>query len=293
MKVALIGFGYWGKIIYKNLKQVSEITQIKICDPLLAGQNIDGVDEVIDSKYYDYDVDCAFVVVPAKYHRKVVEFFLKKQVHVFCEKPLCLNNKDVKYLYNLSEQNNARLFVDWIFTFNEDVKLIKELYLKDYFGEIKSIEMNRLNFGPIRNDVDARWDLSSHDVSIIQYIFDNVSPENITWVNYRRDKIGFQDDTSVGILNYDTFDCIINSSWQYGKKFRKCLFEFERGFLFWDDSEQLLKFDGEIISKQNKNSPLKNSIYEFLNYCKTSEMSYDQKKLTEIVTKICSHGSKI
>ena len=115
MKVALIGFGYWGKIIYKNLKQVSEITQIKICDPLLAGQNIDGVDEVIDSKYYDYDVDCAFVVVPAKYHRKVVEFFLKKQVHVFCEKPLCLNNKDVKYLYNLSEQNNARLFVDWIF----------------------------------------------------------------------------------------------------------------------------------------------------------------------------------
>ena len=64
-------------------------------------------------------------------------------------------------------------------------------------------------------------------------------------------------------------------------------------FLIWDDSKQLLKFDGEIISKQNKNSPLKNSIYEFLNYCKTSEMSYDQKKLTEIVTKICSHESKI
>ena len=128
MRVALIGLGYWGKIIYKNLKQVSEITEIKICDPLFAGQKIDGITEEIDSKYYDYDVDCAFVVVPAKYHKKVVEFFLASKVHVFCEKPLCLNNKDVETLYKLAEQNEVKLFVDWIFTFNEDIRSIKSLY---------------------------------------------------------------------------------------------------------------------------------------------------------------------
>ena len=90
MKVALIGFGYWGKIIYKNLKNINEIEEIKICDPLFAGQKIDGVDEVIDSNYYDYNVDCVFVVVPAKHHKSVVEHFLRNDTHVFCEKPLCL-----------------------------------------------------------------------------------------------------------------------------------------------------------------------------------------------------------
>lgn len=289
MKVALIGFGYWGKIIYKNFKLIPEITEIKICDPLFADQKIDGVEEKIDSQYHDYDVDCAFVVVPARHHKKVVEFFLNKKVHVFCEKPLCLNQDDVNYLYNLAEKNNVRLFVDWIFTFNEDIKFIKELYIEGYFGEIKTIEMNRLNFGPIRNDVDARWDLSSHDVSIIQYIFENKYPEKITWINYKRDKFGLQNDTSVAVLNYTDFDCIINSSWQYGKKFRKCLFEFEKGFLLWDDKKQNLSFNNKTLGKPHSNSPLENSIYEFFNYCKTSKLSYDQKKLTKIVTKICSN----
>jgi len=293
MRVALIGLGYWGKIIYKNLKQIPEITEIKICDPLFSGQKVDGIDEEIDNKYYDYDVDCAFVVVPAKHHKKVVEFFLTSKVHVFCEKPLCLNNEDVETLYKLADQNKVKLFVDWIFTFNEEIKTIKDLYKKGYFGEIKNIEMNRLNFGPVRNDVDARWDLSSHDVSIIQYIFDDKEPEKITWINYKRDQNGLQNDTSVGVLNYSSFDCIINSSWQYGKKFRKCLFEFEKGFLLWDDKEQQIIFNKKSLGKSHSNSPLKNSIYEFLNYCKTSEMSYDQKKLTEVVTEICSHESKI
>ena len=51
MRVALIGLGYWGKIIYKNLKQIPEITEIKICDPLFSGQKVDGIDEEIDNKY--------------------------------------------------------------------------------------------------------------------------------------------------------------------------------------------------------------------------------------------------
>ena len=288
MRVALIGLGYWGKIIYKNLKQIPEITEIKICDPLFSGQKVDGIDEEIDNKYYDYDVDCAFVVVPAKYHKKVVEFFLTSKVHVFCEKPLCLDVDDVNYLYQISESTGKILFVDWIFTFNDQINLIKQHYESGTFGEIKSIEMNRLNFGPIRYDVNACWDLASHDVSIVQYIFENQYPNKIDWINYKRNHLGNQDDTSVGVLQYDKFDCIINVSWQYGSKFRKCIFEFERGFLIWDDANKKITFNGKQIDLLKKEtSPLENSIKQFIKSSSSGNLPYNQKALTENITKIC------
>jgi predicted dehydrogenase len=288
MRVALIGLGYWGKIIYKNLKQIPEITEIKICDPLFSGQKVDGIDEEIDNKYYDYDVDCAFVVVPAKYHKKVVEFFLTSKVHVFCEKPLCLDVDDVNYLYQISESTGKILFVDWIFTFNDQINLIKQHYESGTFGEIKSIEMNRLNFGPIRYDVNACWDLASHDVSIVQYIFENQYPNKIDWINYKRNHLGNQDDTSVGVLQYEKFDCIINVSWQYGSKFRKCIFEFERGFLIWDDANKKITFNGKQIDLLKKEtSPLENSIKQFIKSSSSGNLPYNQKALTENITKIC------
>jgi predicted dehydrogenase len=288
MRVALVGLGYWGKIIYKNLKQIPEITEIKICDPLFSGQKVDGIDEEIDNKYYDYDVDCAFVVVPAKYHKKVVEFFLTSKVHVFCEKPLCLDVDDVNYLYQISESTGKILFVDWIFTFNDQINLIKQHYESGTFGEIKSIEMNRLNFGPIRYDVNACWDLASHDVSIVQYIFENQYPNKIDWINYKRNHLGNQDDTSVGVLQYEKFDCIINVSWQYGSKFRKCIFEFERGFLIWDDANKKITFNGKQIDLLKKEtSPLENSIKQFIKSSSSGNLPYNQKALTENITKIC------
>jgi len=287
MKVAIIGFGYWGKILYKNLKSISKISQIKICDPLFAGQKIDGVDEEIDSKYYDYEVDAVFVVVPATYHKSVVEYFLNKNVHVFCEKPLCTNIEDVKHLYELAKIKNVRLFVDWIFTFNKHVNHIKSLYESDYFGSIKTIEMNRLNFGPVRTDVNACWDLASHDVSIIQYIFENDYPEKIDWLNFKRDSFSSQDDSCLGLLKYSNFDCIINTSWQYGNKFRKCIFEFEKGFLIWDDKKSKLEFNENNLDIGEVTSPLLNSIMEFIQYCEKSKISYNQQKLTENVTRIC------
>ena len=288
MRVALVGLGYWGKIIYKNLKQIPEITEIKICDPLFSGQKVDGIDEEIDNKYYDYDVDCAFVVVPAKYHKKVVEFFLTSKVHVFCEKPLCLDVDDVNYLYQISESTGKILFVDWIFTFNDQINLIKQHYESGTFGEIKSIEMNRLNFGPIRYDVNACWDLASHDVSIVQYIFENQYPNKIDWINYKRNHLGNQDDTSVGVLQYEKFDCIINVSWQYGSKFRKCVFEFEKGFLIWDDANKKITFNGKQIDLLKKEtSPLENSIKQFIKSSSSGNLPYNQKALTENITKIC------
>ena len=107
--------------------------------------------------------------------------------------------------------------------------------------------MNRLNSGPERKDVSAKWDLASHDVSILQYICEEI-PNKINWNLYKRNNNSFVSDTCVGILNYENFDAILHSSQEHGRKDRKCIFEFDAGFLVWDDTNATITFNGKELN---------------------------------------------
>ena len=153
------------------------------------------------------------------------------------------------------------------------------MYENKELGSIRSVTMNRMNSGPVRHDVSAKWDLSSHDVSIIQYLFEDY-PTDVHWIERKRNSKSFQHDTCIGILQYESFDVLINSSWEYSAKDRRCVFEFDAGILIWDDSTNTIKLNGKDIKFTTFNSPLENSISCFL------EGGIDQEKLTTQVTEI-------
>ena len=274
MKLSIIGYGYWGKIIYKNLQNLYPYYEISIFDPnidLYKNTNIN-------------DSDKAFVCTPAKTHFDIVKSLLVQKIDVFCEKPLSTNLSDINFMYDLAKLNQTKLFVDWTFTFNETIHTIKNLYHNNFFGEIRSIQMNRLNMGPQRSDVNARWDLSSHDVSIIQYLF-NQNIQDKQWIDKKRNKHGDQFDTSIGLLQYSTFDAILYSSWQYLNKDRKCIFEFDNGILVWDDIDNSLKFNNKNLAIDTNGPPLQNSIKSFI------DNTYDdQVQLTKDITAILENN---
>ena len=84
-----------------------------------------------------------------------------------------------KFLYDLANKQNIFIFTDWIFIFHPSIIHLKTEFLTGRFGKIKNISMNRLNKGPVRQDVNARIDLAVHDVSIVQYLFNKV-PKRFT-----------------------------------------------------------------------------------------------------------------
>tara|TARA_B100001094_G_scaffold326428_1_gene382569 strand:- start:17460 stop:18284 length:825 start_codon:yes stop_codon:yes gene_type:complete len=267
-KLGLIGYGYWGKILHSNIED-----DVVIYDPV---SSIGHSTEI-------YNCNKVFVATPATTHFSVVKDLLSRGISVFCEKPLTLHSKECSVLYDLARTNKTNLFVDWIFTFNDAVNFIKRQYQSAEYGGIRNITMNRLNSGPERKDVSAKWDLASHDVSILQYIFEE-SPIQIDWKTYKRNPNSFVSDTCVGILQYNGFDATLNSSWVYGRKNRECVFEFDAGFLVWDDSTNSLEFNGEKINFPTTDSPLKNCINTFISG------EFDQQQLTMSVTEILEHG---
>lgn len=275
-EVSIIGYGYWGKVIHNNLKTL-EIKDIKICDPL-------SKEKKCIKNYKDIYSKRVFVCVPANTHHEVCSHFLKTGSSVFCEKPLAPSYSETEELYNISKKYKKKLFVDWIFTFNDHVNFIKNICNSKQYGKLLSVTMNRLNMGPERKDVNAKYDLSSHDVSIMIHILEKM-PSKTLWINYKRNKDSVKNDSAIGLLDFSGTLVQINSSWYYGKKDRDCIFEFENGFLYWNDINQTLKFNDQRIDIKFR-SPLLNSIESFL----SDDFDFKkQEKLTKQISKVLEH----
>jgi len=102
MKIGLVGYGYWGKIVWNNLNDMGY--EVTICDPFLDF----GVKD-----YKELDVDCVFVLTPVDSHYEVCSHFLSKGVHVFCEKPPCMNLYEMNLVLTI-----IILFFYWFMSFN-------------------------------------------------------------------------------------------------------------------------------------------------------------------------------
>ena len=293
MKIGLIGLGYWGNIILKNLEDMDKKDLI-LCDAEISGmEQYQNYEKTNDFK--KLDCDYIFISTPTSTHYELCKYFLERGISIFCEKPLTTSSKDASELYNLAIKNNCILFIDWIFTFNSQIDTIKQDYVNGKLGKIKSIFMNRLNLGPERFDVNAKWDLASHDVSIIQYLFSE-EPKNVKWIDYKRKKESIQQDSAFGLIEYKDFSASINVSWFYRKKVRECVFEFEKYFILWDDFKRFLQYEDSsnlnfpIYSGNlsypcgNYQPPLVNSINNFFSF-KEKDMII-QKKLTIDTIKI-------
>lgn len=293
-KVGLIGFGYWGKILYKNLVHLG--LEPIVCEPKLQ----DNANLLMDksevlSDYKDLKgVEEVFIAVPATLHHEIVKHFLRDGISVFCEKPLGMHTHEVHELYEIADKNKANLFVDWLSTFNFQVERLIGILKEKDTPAIRSITMNFTNKGPLRYDCNAKYDLASHHVSILQTIFRTI-PDNWTWINYNRDSHQKVEDSCIGFLEYGDCRVFINASWEHEIKSREVIFTLVDGtYIIWDDMTEKLEWSDCDGNKQQfaggNHSPLHKSINTFLFDEKFSYVK--QKELTKQITKILevNHG---
>ena len=76
-------------------------------------------------------------------------------------------NKKIKNILN----KKNKLMLGYIYCYNNYINKIKKILENKYLGDILYISFSRQNLGPVRNDVDVDYDLTSHDLSIILNLF--------------------------------------------------------------------------------------------------------------------------
>ena len=238
IRLGIVGFGYWGRIILQNLEQLG-YNNLVICET----NNIDwstlGRKYEVVRDFKHLVCDKVFIITPATTHYHICEYFLSRGVDVFCEKPLDITIDKCLRLYELSYEHKSQLFVDWIFTYNPAVHQIKNII--DNKGKPTNIIANRMNLGPVRNE----------------------TPHNIQWLDFSRNSKSHSNDSTVGVLSFSKTCVQINASWSYKSKNRLYILEFDDGFLYWDDTLKTITFNGE-VQKISNVSPLHTSIEHFL-----------------------------
>ena len=145
MKILIIGLGSIGKRHLNILKNMNKKINIIALRSDRNAKKIDGA-----KNYYNLQnalkekPDIAFITTPTSLHIKYATKCAKAGCHLFIEKPLSHNQKDIKELINIVKKNNLITLMGCNMRFNPVIKKLKE---KIYELDLKNIYSYRINCG--------------------------------------------------------------------------------------------------------------------------------------------------
>jgi predicted dehydrogenase len=179
MRVGIIGLGYWGPNYARVLRELGTADLVWACDArpqalhFMRARYPDVIlttsaDDVLD----DPSVDAVVIATPSSTHASLTLAALEAGKHVLCEKPLAFTVAECDQVISAAEDAGRVLMVGHTFIFNPAVRRMKELIDDGAIGSIRYCHSARTGLGPIRQDVNALWDLAPHDISIILHLLD-------------------------------------------------------------------------------------------------------------------------
>lgn len=242
INVGVIGCGYWGPNILRNLNDIANCTVIKLCD-LKEGRleyvrNLGHRIEV--TKDYrdiinDHRIDAVFLATPPETHFALASEIINSGKHLFVEKPLATCSRDAQKLVELSRAKDSILMVGHLFIYNPAVIEIRKLLNSRRIGDVFYINSYRLNLPPPRSKLNVVWDLACHDVSIV---LDWLSkdPEEIIAYGKTYTKTNVEDMAYIIIFFPDSIVVNIHVSWLMPGKLRQTYIIGSKGVIVYDDT---------------------------------------------------------
>ncbi len=242
IRFGVIGYGYWGPNIVRNLQQLDEVEVVAICDKSAnalrrAKQLYPSVrvtsdcHELVEAT----DIDAVAVITPVWTHFNLAKSALRNGKHVFVEKPFTATSAEAEELIELAERNGLKIMVDHTFLFTGAVKKIRQLIDENQLGRLFYYDSTRVNLGLFQHDVNVVWDLAPHDLSIVDYLIGR-RPEAIIATGEAHLN-GLTDVAFITAYFPGNVIAHINVNWLSPVKVRTTLIGGEKKMLMWNDLE--------------------------------------------------------
>lgn len=186
VRTAVVGLGYWGPQLVRNLYESSHADLVTVCDArpeALAqiGRRYPGLRQTTDfaDVLADSEVEAVVVATPISTHYSLARAALEAGKHTFVEKPLAGSLSDAKKLVALAQELGLVLMPGHTFLYSPPVQAIRDLIASGALGDIYFISTSRVNLGLHQSDASVVWDLGPHDFSILAYWLQE-SPVGVT-----------------------------------------------------------------------------------------------------------------
>lgn len=242
VRIAVIGYGYWGPNVVRNVSSLESFELVAICDQdaaalKRAGRVYPGVRLTSDAAdvLTAPDVDAVAVVTPVWTHFELAKKALQNGKHVFVEKPFTSTSQQAEELIELAAKKNLQIMVDHTFLFTGAVKKIRELVDKGALGSLYYFDSTRVNLGLFQHDVSVVWDLAPHDLSIMDHVILE-KPEAVVATGARHVN-GLADMAFITVYFPGNLIAHVNVNWLSPVKVRMTLIGGKDKMLVWNDLE--------------------------------------------------------
>ena len=167
VNIGVIGVGHLGVHHASHLTKINNANLVGIFDSDI--QRAEEVSKKLNIEHFSSmdkllkNVEALSIVTPTSTHRDVAEACIKKDKHVFIEKPITSNVADAEYLIDLAKTHNVIIQVGHIERFNPALLALSNLEI-----DPKYIEVHRMApFMSRGTDVPVVLDLMIHDIDLI------------------------------------------------------------------------------------------------------------------------------
>lgn len=241
INVAVIGLGRWGPNHLRNFSAIpgccvtvaadpSEPARKRLAESHPAVRFVADYREAVNAA----DVDAVVVATPTFTHFEIVSAAIAAGKHVLCEKPLTNKGEDAWKLVRAAQERGVHLMTGHVFLFNPGIEYLVKALRENSAGTVYYLNAIRTNLGPFRSDVNAGWDLASHDLYIFNHLL-NARPTHVSAVGASYLRKPVEDIVFITLTYPNGVVGHVHVSWLDPKKVRQLTIVGEKKMITWDE----------------------------------------------------------
>ena len=240
-RIGVIGCGQWGPNQIRTFFFHPQTEVRRVCDKDKA--RLEAVRELYPAIQTTLnsaditraaDIDAVVITTPVSTHFAIAKEALLHGKDVLCEKPLTIRSGEARELIRIADKQKRILMVGHVFLFNPGVLKLKELIESRELGKNYYFHAQRTNLGPVRSDVNAVYDLASHDISIFNFLLGS-TPKVLSAVGKCYLQRGVEDVAFVSLQYPGNILAHVHVSWLDPKKIRQITVVGTKKMMTWDD----------------------------------------------------------
>ncbi len=257
--IAQVGAGAWGQNHIRTFSSLKDCYLKICCDK--RKETLEKIKAIYSQKLKltenfedilkDKEIEAVIIASPASTHAELAIKALSSGKHVFVEKPLALNLRDGDKMVEAARKHKRILMVGHLLSYHPAVLKLKSYINSGELGEILYLYSVRVNLGRIREEENALWSLTSHDISVGLFLLEDM-PEEVTAKGESYLRKNIEDVVFVTLKFKNNILAQIHASWLDPHKMRKFTVVGSKKMAVFDDmqtSEKIRLYDKGVDRK--------------------------------------------
>ncbi len=242
IRIGLVGYGYWGRKLARSFSTHSDCQLVAISDldercrkdAILIHSDASVADNYRRLLDPNNNIDAVVIATPPASQFEIALEVINAGKDIFIEKPFTTRFEDAKILVEIAERQNLVVFIDYTYLYSQYINEIKHLIKSGIIGNVVTLEFRRLK-GRYSDDVDVIFDLASHDLSIIDFLFGCI-PISVSATASRPDGFNKMTTAKLSISYENGMESLHVVDWMGDEKIRSLLVKGSDGAILYENN---------------------------------------------------------